>query len=64
MENQPVEISIQLVVLHLEYFEKDLKKLEIGWLCSKANSTDCFVYSIGWFFENLNIIMLSWIDMF
>jgi len=30
MENQPVEISIQLVVLHLEYFEKDLKKLEIG----------------------------------
>jgi len=30
VENQPVEISIQLVVLHLEYFEKDLKKLEIG----------------------------------
>jgi len=30
VENQPVEISIQPVVLNLEYFEKDLKKLEIG----------------------------------
>jgi len=30
LENQSVEISIQPVVLHLEYFEKDLKKLEIG----------------------------------
>jgi len=30
VENQPIEISIQPVVLHLEYFEKDLKKLEIG----------------------------------
>jgi len=30
VENQHVEISIQLVVLHLDYFEKDLKKLEIG----------------------------------
>jgi len=26
VKNQPVEISIQLVVLHLEYFENDLKK--------------------------------------
>jgi len=30
VENQPVEILIQPVVLHLEYFEKNLKRLEIG----------------------------------
>jgi len=28
VKNQPVEISIQLVVLHLMYFKKDLKKLD------------------------------------
>jgi len=30
VKTQPFEISIQPVVLQLEYFEKDLKKLEIG----------------------------------
>jgi len=29
-KNQPVEILIQPVVLHLEYFEKNLKKLDFG----------------------------------
>ena len=30
MKNQPVEILIQPVVLHLEYFEKNLKKLDFA----------------------------------
>jgi len=30
LENQPVEISIQPVVLHLEFLKRILKKLEIG----------------------------------
>jgi len=30
VKNQPIEISIQSVVLHLEYFEKNLKRLEFG----------------------------------
>jgi len=30
VENQLVEISIQTVVLHLEVFENDLKKLDFG----------------------------------
>jgi len=30
VENQPVEMSFQLVVLHLEGFEKDLKQLNFG----------------------------------
>jgi len=30
VENQPVEISIQPIVLHLEVFENNLKELEIG----------------------------------
>jgi len=28
VKTQPIEISIQPVVLHLVYFEKDLKKLD------------------------------------
>ena len=30
VKNQPVEISIQPVVLHLVYFGKDLKSLDFG----------------------------------
>jgi len=37
----------------LSVFEKNLKKLEIGWPCCQANSTNCFVFSNSWFLENL-----------
>ena len=30
MENQPVEILIQSVILHLEVIEKDLKRLDFA----------------------------------
>jgi len=30
VKNQPIEISIKPIVLHLVYFEKDLKKLDFG----------------------------------
>jgi len=30
VKNQPVEILIRLVVLHLVHFEKDLKKIDFG----------------------------------
>jgi len=30
VENQPVELSFQPVILHLEIFEKDLEQLDFG----------------------------------
>jgi len=48
----------------LSFFEKNLKKLDFGWLICQANSTNYFMFSIGWFFENLNKILLSWFNMF
>jgi len=42
VKTQPIEISIQPVVLHLVYFEKDLKKLDFVWLCYQTNSIDWF----------------------
>jgi len=38
VKNQPIEISIQPVVLHLLYFEKDLKMLDFVRLCRQTNS--------------------------
>lgn len=64
VKNQPVEILIQSVILHLVYFEKDLKKPDFGWLCCQTNSIDCFVFSIDCFFENLNRILLSGFNQF
>ena len=58
VKNQPVENSIQPVVLHLVFFEKDLKKLDFVWLCYQTNSIDWFVFSTEWFYENLNKILL------
>ena len=64
VKNQPLESSIQPVVLHLVYFEKDLKKLDFGWLCCQTTSIDWFVFSIDWFSENLNKIMLNDFNLF
>ena len=63
VKNQPVEISIQPVVLHLVYFEKDLKKLDCVWLCCQTNSIDWFVFSTDGFSENINRILLSGFNM-
>jgi len=61
---QPVEMSIQPVVLHLVYLEKDFKKLDFVWLCCQTNSIGWFMFSIDWFFEKLNKIMWSVFNMF
>ena len=46
VKSQHVEISIQLNVLHLELFEKDLKTLDFVSPCYQTNSIDCFMFSI------------------
>jgi len=61
---QLVKMSIQPVVLHLVYFEKDLKRLDFVWLCCQTNSIGWFMFSIDWFFENLNRIVLSGFNLF
>ena len=61
VKNQLVEISIQLVVLHLVHFEKDLKNLDFDWLCCQTNSIDCFVFLIDCFFWKPQQSSVKWL---
>ena len=56
---QPIEMSIQPIVLHLVDFEKDLKSLTLFWLCCQTNSTGCFENSIGCFYVKLYKFVLN-----
>ena len=51
-EKQPIVLSKQLIVLHLDVFEK--VENCFGWLtCCQTKTIDCFVKSIDSLFENL-----------
>ena len=59
VENQPIVLLIQPIVLHLVVFEKDLKLSDFGWLCCQTNSIDCFLKILNWIFKFVKFVLID-----
>ena len=59
VEKQPVDLSLQSVILHLKAFKRVLKEFDFGWLYYQNNSISCFDKSIDWFLKFFNSFVKS-----